>query len=82
MKFMNLKIDELEDFFEIVNKCKGDVYLESPDMRLNLKSNLCKYISLAKLCSADQEYIKELEVFAEDKEDAALLFRFMCGGRI
>ena len=43
MKFMNLKVEKLDDFFKVVNSCEGNVYLESPDMKLNLKSKLCQY---------------------------------------
>ena len=80
MKFYNLKVEDLPDFFEIVNSCEGNVYLESPDMRLNLKSSLCQYVSLAKLCTAGHEDIKEIEVHAEKREDIDKLFGFLCGG--
>ena len=82
MKFYGLKVDELDDFFDVINSCTGNVYLESPDMRLNLKSNLCKYVSLAKLCTAGKSDIEELEVHAENKEDIDRLFHFMYGGGI
>ena len=80
MKFNNLKVADLDKFFDVVNSCDGAVYLESPDMRLNLKSSLCQYVSLAKLCSADSEEISEIEVHAEKREDIDKLFKFMCGG--
>lgn len=82
MKFYGLKADDLEEFFEVIDKCEGNVYLESPDMRLNLKSNLCKYISFTKLCTAGQDEIKEIEVHAENREDIDRLFKFMCGGGV
>lgn len=80
MKFNNLKVTDLDKFFDVVNSCDGAVYLESPDMRLNLKSNLCQYVSLAKLCCADEKEISEIEVHAEKREDIDKLFKFMCGG--
>ena len=49
MKFMNLKVEKLDDFFNVINSCEGNVFLECPDMKLNLKSKLCQYVSLAKL---------------------------------
>lgn len=80
MKFNNLKTEDLGKFFEVVNNCKGDVYLESPDMRLNLKSKLTQYVSFAKLCAANTDEIAEIEIHAEEREDIDRLFNFMCGG--
>lgn len=80
MKFMNLKVEKLDDFFKVVNSCEGNVYLESPDMKLNLKSKLCQYISLAKLCSAGVDEIKELNINADNPNDAAKLIKFMFDG--
>ena len=80
MKFMNLKVEKLDDFFKVVNSCEGNVYLESPDMKLNLKSKLCQYLSFAKLCSADSEEIKELTIKSDNPNDAAKLIKFMFDG--
>ena len=82
MKFYGLKAEDLEDFFEVINSCEGNVYFECPDMRLNLKSNLCKYVSLAKLCVAGHDDVKEIEIYAESKEDVDRLFKYMCGGGV
>ena len=80
MKFMNLKVEKLDDFFKVVNSCEGNVYLESPDMKLNLKSKLCQYLSFAKLCSADSEEIKELTIKADNEKDVTKLIKFMFDG--
>lgn len=80
MKFINLKVERLEDFFKVVNKCDGKVYLESPDMKLNLKSKLCQYVSIAKICSSGAEEIQELNIVAENPEDTARLMKFMLDG--
>ena len=77
MKLTNLKVEYLDDFFETVKKCKGNVYLECDDMRLNLKSKLCQYVSLAKLCSAGTDEIKEMELKVENSDDVASLMKFM-----
>ena len=37
MKFNNLKVEQLEDFFTVVDSCTGNVYLECDDMKLKLK---------------------------------------------
>lgn len=80
MKFMNLKVEKLDDFFKVVNSCEGNVYLESPDMKLNLKSKLCQYLTLAKLCSARSDEIKELSINADNEKDTAKLMKFMFDG--
>lgn len=80
MKFMNLKVEKLDDFFKVVNSCEGNVYLESPDMRLNLKSKLCQYLTLAKLCSAGGDEIKELSINADNEKDVTKLMNFMFDG--
>lgn len=76
MKFYNLNAENLEGFFDVVKTCKGDVYLENEDIKLNLKSQLCKYIAFAKLCSADSE-IPELQISVTNKENLPVLMKFM-----
>ena len=80
MKFMNLKVEKLDDFFNVINSCEGNVFLEGPDMKLNLKSKLCQYVSLAKLCSAVVDEIKELNIIADNPDDTAKLMKFMFNG--
>lgn len=77
MKLTNLKVECLDEFFKVVSDCKGNVYLECDDLRLNLKSKLCQYVSLAKLCSAGADEIKELELKVENPDDVASLMKFM-----
>ena len=77
MKLTNLKVEYLDDFFETVKKCKGNVYLECDDMRLNLKSKLCQYVSLTKLCSAGSDEIEALEIKVENPDDVTELVKFM-----
>lgn len=81
MKLTHLKTEKLNDFFEIVKKCKGSVYLISPDMRLNLKSNLSHYVSFASLCAANKEEIDQIEIVASDREDVDMLYKFMVEGK-
>lgn len=80
MKLTRLKTDNLNDFFDIVKKCKGSVYLISPDMRLNLKSNLSHYVSFASLCAANKDEIEQIEIVASDREDIDMLYKFMMEG--
>lgn len=80
MKITNLKIEKLDDFFDVIKKCKGSVYLMSPDMHINLKSNLAHYISFANLCSASAEEIELIEIVAQEREDIDMLLKFLHEG--
>ena len=73
------KIDNVDEFMGIVDKCKGPVELVSKEGdRLNLKSQLTKYITITNLFS-DESMIKELELVAYDPEDADRLMKYMFG---
>ena len=77
MKLMHIK--DLDKFFEVIDSCTGKVELVSNDCRLNLKSNLVKYFSLAELFNADINEMKELEIIAYDVEDVKKLILFAMG---
>ena len=77
MKLTNLNKEKLNEFFEVVKQCKGNVYLIAPDMHINLKSNLAHYISFVKLCSASTEEINTIEIIASEREDIDRLINFM-----
>ena len=77
MKIQN--IDNVEKFFNVIDQCKGRVELVSPEGdRINLKSKLTQYLSMATLFS--NGYIKELELVAYDKDDIDRLIKFMYQG--
>ena len=74
MKIQN--ITNIEKFFEVVDSCKGKVELVTGEGdRLNLKSKLSQYVSMAKLFSAGT--ISELELLAYEPEDINKLVNFM-----
>ena len=74
MKITN--IENVEKFFEVVDQCKGKVELVTGEGdRLNLKSKLCQYVSLANIFSNGE--IPELEVIAHEPEDVNRLVNFM-----
>lgn len=78
MKVMN--IDDPEKFFEVVNKCKGTVELVTAEGdRLNLKSQLTKYVALTKLFADNM--IPEMEIVAHDPEDVNRLLEYMVSGK-
>ena len=60
----------------VVEQCKGRVELVTGEGdRLNLKSKLCQYVSMANIFSNGE--IPELEVVAYEKEDIDRLISFM-----
>ena len=74
MKIQN--ITNIEKFFEVVDSCKGKVELVTGEGdRLNLKSKLSQYVSMAKLFSDGT--ISELELLAYELEDINKLVNFM-----
>ena len=75
MKLMH--ITNIDKLFEVIDECEGRVELVGQDIRINLKSKLSQYFSIAKLFSDGE--IDELEIQAEKPEDAAKLIAFMIG---
>ena len=74
MKIQN--ITNIEKFFEVVDSCAGKVELVTGEGdRLNLKSKLSQYVSMAKLFSDGT--ISELELLAYEPEDINKLVNFM-----
>ena len=77
MKIQN--ISDVNKFFKVIDQCKGTVELVSPEGdRINLKSKLAQYLSMATIFS--NGYIKELELVAYEKEDLDRLIKFMYQG--
>ena len=77
MKVQN--ITDIEGFFQVVDECKGKVELVTGEGdRLNLKSKLSQYVSMANIFSNGE--IPELEVIAYEKEDTDRLIKFMLDG--
>lgn len=74
MKVQNIR--NINKFFEVVDSCKGRVELVTGEGdRLNLKSKLCQYVSMANIFSNGE--IPELEILAYEKEDIDRLIAFM-----
>ena len=74
MKIQN--ISNVEKFFQVVDSCVGQVELVTGEGdRLNLKSKLCQYVSMAKIFSDGT--ISELEIIAYEPEDIKKLVNFM-----
>ena len=77
MKVSNIK--DIDKFFAVVDSCEGRVELVTGEGdRLNLKSKLSQYVSMANIFSNGE--IPELEVIAYEKEDTDKLIQFMIDG--
>jgi hypothetical protein len=77
MKVKNIK--DVNAFFKVVDSCSGTVELVTGEGdRLNLKSKLSQYVSLANIFSSGD--IPELEIVAHEQEDVDKILSFMMGG--
>ena len=69
-------ISNIDRFFDVIDSCKGRVELVTGEGdRLNLKSKLSQYFSLAHVFSNGE--IPSLEIVAYEKEDVDRLIQFM-----
>ena len=79
MKIYN--VENPEKFLEVIKQCKGTVDLISQEGdRLNLKSELTKYLAISKLF-ADNTLINNMELVASDPDDVKFLMQYMMEGR-
>lgn len=77
MKVQN--ITDVEGFFKVIEQCKGTVELVSTEGdRINLKSKLSQYLSMATIFS--NGIINELELVAHEPEDVDRLIKYMYQG--
>lgn len=65
----------IKEFIEVLDSCKGDVYLETEEGDcLNLKSKLCQYTGLTKLLEGG--IIAHANIRCTNQDDETKLFRF------
>ena len=77
MKVSN--VTDVNKLFEVIDSCKGKVELVTGEGdRLNLKSKLSQYVSLANIFTVGA--IPELELVAYEPEDIQKLMEFMING--
>lgn len=81
MKMKMYHVESPEKFLELIKQCKGSVELVSKEGdRLNLKSELTKYIAISKLFS-DNTFINDMELIASEPEDITFLLQYMMEGK-
>ena len=79
----NIKLHNIDfdDLIKAIDKCKGDVFLETTDGDvLNLKSKLCQLIGLSTIFKNSD--VAEASLRCTKPEDETLLFRFNLYGEI
>lgn len=77
MKVQN--ITNIDKFFQVIDSCEGKVELVTGEGdRLNLKSKLSQYVSMANIFSDGT--IEELELIAYEPADIDRLVNFMVNG--
>ena len=68
-------ISDVTEFFKIVDECKGRVELLTGEGdRLNLKSKLCQFLSMAQIFSRQDEL--HLELVASEEEDLKKIYEY------
>lgn len=69
-------ISDVTEFFKIVDECKGRVELLTGEGdRLNLKSKLCQFLSMAQIFSRQDEL--HLELVASEEEDLKKIYEYL-----
>lgn len=70
------KVANIQQFFKIVDSCKGRVELLTGEGdRLNLKSKLCQFLSIGQIFAKSDDL--HLEIIASEKEDLQKLYKFL-----
>lgn len=71
------RIENVEAFLDKVSECEGTVELvTNQGDRLNLKSQLTRYVALANVFSTDA-LIEDIEIVCYNPEDTKKLLEFM-----
>lgn len=85
MKLDRIKVWNVENvnaLFDVIKTCKGRVELVTGEGdRLNLKSKLSQYVSIANIFSNGSK-IPELELVASEPEDIDKLVRFITNNSV
>ena len=75
MSSVELHNFDFKDFNQVINSCKGDVFLVTDEGdRLNLKSKLCQLIGFTKLIEGAK--VTSAKIECANREDESKLFRF------
>lgn len=74
MKIYHIK--DIDGFFNVVDSCQGKIELVTGEGdKINLKSKLCQYISLAEIFSNGE--IPEMELIVQEPADMKKLIDYL-----
>ena len=74
-RFLVMHNIDMADFIQTLDKCKGDVLLETNEGDvLNLKSKLCQIMGIANILNGAK--VSEATVRCVNPDDESILFRF------
>lgn len=76
MKIYNINEHNIDRFFEVIDSCEGKVEVVTKDMRLNLKSKIAQYVSIAKIFF-NGELRDEIELIAHNQQDVLKIMNFL-----
>ncbi len=80
-KDLKLRDIDFKKFIEVLDMCKGDVFLETSDGdSLNLKSKLSQMVGIANILKGAS--VAEATLRCTNPEDETLLFRFNLYGEM
>ena len=80
-KFIVMHDIDIADFIQTLDKCRGDVFLETDEGDvLNLKSKLCQIIGLTTILNNAE--IGEATIRCTDQDDETMLFRLNLYGEM
>ena len=72
---------DFEKLIKVIEKCTGDVYLETTDGdSLNLKSRLCQILGLSTILTSTE--IADAWVRCANQDDETMIFRFNLYGEM
>ena len=83
MKAFNITLfhineNNIDGFFKLVEGCKGKIELVSDGFRVDLRSKLAQYVSIAKIFMNKE--VEEVNLIVYEPEDVNKFLRFMMDG--
>ncbi len=78
MKLFNITEKNIDNFFKLIEECEGKVELVADGFRLDLKSRIAQYLSVAKIFFNKE--VGEIELLVYTQNDVDRLMNFMVNG--
>lgn len=75
MEIKLLNVKDIDGLFKVIGSCEDKVELVGDDIRLNMKSRLSQYFSLAKVFSDGQ--VSELNLVTHNINDSKKIIDFL-----